>query len=145
VNILAEIAVASRVSGIEMETLVPAVESAAQRNLSAVSAGKYVRVEVGPDGLPMVHDRNGAKLAYTALSHGTRELACFCLRAGLVEAIAGKRRLPFILDDPFTGLDFSRQQAACQLLRALATKTQVILFTSNPALKAPNDIAAELK
>ena len=145
VNILAEIAVASRVSGIEMETLVPAVESAAQRNLSAVSAGKYVRVEVGPDGLPMVHDRNGAKLASTALSHGTRELVCFCLRAGLVEAIAGKRRLPFILDDPFTGLDFARQQAACQLLRALATKTQVILLTSNPALKAPNDVAAELK
>ena len=145
VNILAEIAVASRISGIEMETLVPAVESAAQRNLSAVSAGRYVRVEVGPDGVPMVHDRNGAKLAHPLLSHSTRELVCFCLRAGLVEAIAGKRRLPFILDDPFTGLDFTRQQAACQILRALATKTQVILLTSNAALKAPTDIAAELK
>jgi hypothetical protein len=144
-NVLAEIAVASRVSGIEMETLVPAVESAAQRNLLTLSAGKYVRVEVGPDGLPMVHDKGGAKLAYGTLSHGTREMVCFCLRAGLVEAIAGKRRIPFVLDDPFTGMDPARQQAACQLLRVLGTKTQVILFTSNPALKAPNDIAVELK
>ncbi len=144
-NVLAEIAVASRVSGIEMETLVPAVESSAQRNLTAVSAGKYVKVEVGPDGLPVVHDRNGAKTAFGMLSHGTREMVCFCLRAGLVEAIAGKRRLPFVLDDPFTGFDLPRQQAACQLLRALGTKTQVILFTSNPALKAANDAAVELK
>jgi uncharacterized protein YhaN len=145
VNILAEIAVASRVSGIEIETLVPAVESAAQRNLTAVSAGKYVRVEVGPDGLPVVHDRGGAKLAFGMLSHGTREMACFCLRAGLVEAIAGKRRLPFILDDPFTAFDPARQQAACQLLRVLGTKTQVIIFTSNPALRIASDVAVELK
>jgi uncharacterized protein YhaN len=133
------------VSGIEIETLVPAVESAAQRNLLTVSAGKYVRVEVGPDGLPIVHDKNGAKLAYGALSHGTREMVCFCLRAGLVEAIAGKRRIPFILDDPFIGMDPARQQAACHLLRVLGTKTQVILFTSNPALKAANDVVLELK
>ncbi len=144
-NVLAEIAVASRVSGIEIETLVPAVESAAQRNLLTVSAGKYVRVEVGPDGLPLVHDKHGAKLAYGTLSHGTREMVCFCLRAGLVEAIAGKRRIPFILDDPFIGMDPARQQAACHLLRVLGTKTQVILFTSNPALKAANDVVLELK
>jgi len=144
-NVLAEIAVASRVSGVEMETLVPAVESAAQRNLLTVSVGKYVKIEVGPDGLPIVHDKHGAKIAYGALSHGTRKMVCFCLRAGLVEAIAGKRRIPFVLDDPFTGLDPARQQAACQLLRVLGTKTQVILFTSNPALKTANDVVLELK
>lgn len=145
VNILAEIAVASRVSGVEMETLVPAVESAAQRNLSAASGGKYVRVEVGPDGQPVVHDKGGATIAAASLSHSTRELVCFSLRAGIVEAIAGKRRLPFLLDDPFAGMDPVRQAAACQVLRQLGTKTQVILFTSNPALKAPNDAGAELK
>jgi uncharacterized protein YhaN len=62
-----------------------------------------------------------------------------------VEAVAGKRRLPCILDDPFTGMDPARQQAACQVLRALGAKTQVILFTSNPALRTPNDPAADLK
>ena len=144
-NVLAEIAVASRVSGIEMETLVPAVESAAQRNLTAVSAGKYIKVEAGPDGLPVVHDRSGSKSAYGSLSHGTREMVFFCLRAGIVEAIAGKRRLPFVLDDPFTALDGARQQAACQLLRVLGAKTQVILFTSNSALRAPNETMLELK
>jgi hypothetical protein len=144
-NVLAEIAIAGRVSGIEMETLVPAVESAAQRNLSAMSSAKYIRVEVGPDGLPVVHDKHGGKHPFASLSHSTREVVCFCLRAGVVEAIAGKRRLPFVLDDPFAGLDPARQQAACQLLRVLGTRTQVILFTSNPALKAANDVATELK
>lgn len=144
-NVLAEIAVASRLSGIEMETLVPAVESAAQRNLVAVSGGKYVKIEVGPDGQPLLHDKAGAEHGYAALSHSTREMTCFCLRAGLVEAIAGKRRLPFVLDDPFTGMDFTRQQAACNALRVLGTKTQVILFTSNGALKAPADAFGELK
>ena len=38
-----------------------------------------------------------------------------------------------------------RQKAACQVLRSLGTKTQVILFTSNPALKAAGDAVAELK
>jgi uncharacterized protein YhaN len=144
-NVLAEIAVASRLSGIEMETLVPAVESAAQRNLAAVSAGKYVKIEVGPDGQPLLHDKNGGKHPYATLSHSTREMACFCLRAGLVEAIAGKRRHPFLLDDPLTGLDPARQQAACNVLRSLGAKTQVILFSSNVALKAPTDPFAELK
>jgi uncharacterized protein YhaN len=144
-NFLADIAAASRVSGIEIDTLVPAVESAAQRNLSSVSAGKYVRVEVGTDGLPLVHGQSGETQPFESLSHGTRELVCFCLRAGLVEAVAGKRRLPFILDDPFAGLDPARQAAACQVLRMLGAKTQVILLSSNPALRAPNDAVAELK
>jgi uncharacterized protein YhaN len=144
-NVLAEVAVASRLSGIEMETLVPAVESAAQRNLAAVSAGRYVKIEVGADGQPLLHDKTGGKHGYASLSHSTREMACFCLRAGVVEAIAGKRRLPFVLDDPFTGMDPVRQQAACNALRVLGTKTQVILFTSNAALKAPSDAFAELK
>lgn len=145
VNVLAEIAVASRVSGIEMETLVPAVESAAQRNLVGASGGRYVKIEVCPDGRPAVHDAGGVRNEYEELSHGMRQVVYFCLRAGIVESIAGKRRLPFILDDPFAGLDPARQAAACQVLRLLGTKTQVILFASNPALKAPNDVGAELK
>ncbi len=144
-NVLTDIAAASRLSGIETDTLTPAVESAAQRNLATVSAGKYVKIEVGPDGQPLLHDRNGSVVSYASLSHSTRDMACFCLRAGLVEAIAGKRRLPFVLDDPFTGMDLARQQAACNVLRVLGAKTQVILFTSNPALKAQGDVFAELK
>ena len=84
-------------------------------------------------------------LRFSELSHGTRDLIYFCLRTGLVEALAGKRRLPFLLDDPLAGLDPARQQAACQILRALGAKTQVILLTSNPALRAAGDAAAELK
>jgi AAA domain len=144
-GILAELSVASRVGGIETETLIPAVEAAAQRNISAVTNGKYVRIEVGQEGEPVVHTRDNERISYRDLSHGTKALVTFCLRTGLVEAIVGKRRLPFVLDDALAGFDHARQQAACQILRALGTKTQVILFTSNPSLKATGDAAAELK
>ncbi len=142
---LGEMQIASRISGIEMDTLIPAVEAAAQRNLTTVTAGRYVRIEAGHEGDPVVHAKDDSVVNYAELSHGTKGLIYFCLRTGLVEAIAGKRRIPFILDDPLAGFDPARQKAACQILRALGAKTQVILFTSNSALKADGDAAAELK
>ncbi len=142
---LAELGIASRVGGIEMGTLVPAVEAAAQRNLIAVTAGKYVRLEAGREGGPIVHAKDDSILPFSELSHGTRSLVYFCLRTGLVEALAGKKRFPFILDDSLADFDPTRQKAACQVLRALGTKTQVILFSSNSALRAEGDAAAELK
>ena len=140
-----ELAIASRVGGIEIDTLVPAVEAAAQRNLATVTGGKYVRVEVGQGGEPVLHANDDSVVNFSELSHGTKELLYFCMRTGLIEALAGKLRLPFILDDPLAGFDPGRQQAACQVLRTLGTKTQVILFASNPALKSAGDAVAELK
>lgn len=142
---LAELRIASRIGGIELETLIPAVEAAAQRNFSSATAGRYVRVEAGHGGSPAVYEQDDTKVPAERLSASTRELLYFCLRAGLVEALAGKLKLPFILDDPFAGFDLTRQRAACQVLRALAAKTQVVLFAANPALRAEGDAAAELK
>ncbi|HSB33919.1 MAG TPA: hypothetical protein VLG39_05650, partial [Nitrospirota bacterium] len=142
---LRELGIASRIGGIETETLMPAVEAAAQRNLSAVTTGKYVRIEIGSEGDPVVHLKDESKQNFADLIHGTRDLVYFGLRTGLIEAISGKRRLPFVLDDPLTSFDPARQRVACQILRALGAKTQVILFTSNPALRAGTDAAAELK
>ncbi len=140
----AEIDIASRIGGIELETLVPAVEAAAQRNLASITGGKYVRIEVGQNGgPPIVHAVDDSIVNYAELSHGARDLVYFCLRTGLVEALAGKRRLPFILDDTVAAFDAARQKAASQILRNLGAKTQVILFSSNPALRAEGDAVAE--
>jgi len=144
-GIFEECVLAGRIGGIETETLIPAVEAAAQRNLSAITSGKYVRVEVGQESEPIVHDKDHVRMSSSDLSHGAREVLYFCLRVGLIEALAGKIRMPFILDDPLSGFDPARQTAACQILRALGARTQVILFTSNPALKVAGDVAAELK
>lgn len=139
-----ELSIAARAGGIEIETIVPAVQAAAQRNFSALTSGRYVRVDVGIDDEPAVYDKADTRVSYSGLSHGTRGQLYFCLRAGLVEAVAGKIRFPFLLDDPFAGFDQTRQRAACQILRALGSRTQVILFSSNPTLRAEGDAAAEL-
>jgi uncharacterized protein YhaN len=142
---LAELGIASRIGAIEMETLIPAVEAAAQRNLTAVTAGKYVRIEIAGDAGPMVHAKDNTAVQVSDLSPSTQELISFCIRTGIVEALAGKRRLPLLLDDPLAGFDPMRQKAACQVLRSLGTRTQVILFASNPALKVDGDVFVELK
>jgi uncharacterized protein YhaN len=92
-----------------------------------------------------VHAKDESVVNFPELSHGTKALIYFCFRTGLIEALAGKRRLPFILDDALAGFDPARQQASCQVLRALGAKTQVVLFTSNPALKAAADVSSVLK
>lgn len=140
-----ELGTAIRVGGIEPDILIPAVVAACQRNLAAVTNGAYVRVDISPGSDPVVYDRNNVRLGAADLSHSTAETLYFCLRAGLVEALAGKLRLPFLLDDPAAGLDPARQKAAFQVLRTLGGKTQVILFTSNPAHRAQGDVAMELK
>ena len=142
---LAELEAACRIGGLEMETLIPAVAAAAQRNLSSITAGRYIRIDLGQEGGPVIHAKDDSLITVSELSHGTRDLVYFCFRTGLVEALAGKRRLPLILDDPLSCLDPERQQAACQILRSLGARTQVILLTSNPALKAAGDATAELK
>ena len=142
----ATLGIASRIGGIEMEMLVTAVETAAQRNLSAVTGGKYIKVEVGENnGSLTVRAKDDSVVRYAELSHGTRDLVTFCLRTALVEVLAGKKPLPFILDDSLAAFDPARQKAACQILRSLGTKIQVILFSSNPALRADGDAVAELK
>jgi len=141
----AELAIASRISSIEMDTLFPAVEAAAQRNLSAITGGRYVRIELDHDGPMVVHAKDDSVVKFEDLSHGTKALVYFCFRVGLVEALAGKLRLCFVLDDALAGFDPARQQAACQVLRALGAKTQVLFFTSNSSLRAADDVVAELK
>jgi uncharacterized protein YhaN len=142
---LTELGIASRIGAIEMETLIPAVEAAAQRNLMAVTAGKYIRIEIAGDAGPVAHAKDDTAVLFSDLSPSTQELISFCIRTGIVEALAGKRRLPLLLDDPLAGFDPMRQKAACQVLRSLGSKTQVILFASNPGLKMDGDVFAELK
>jgi hypothetical protein len=139
-----ELGVVTRVGGIE-PTSSSRRGRCRQRNLATVTGGAYVRVDITTGSDPVVYDRNNERLGVADLSHSTAETLYFCLRAGLVEALAGKLRLPFLLDDPVAGLDPARQKAAFQVLRMLGGKTQVILFTSNPALRAPGDVAMELK
>ena len=110
------------------------------------TAGRYVKIELSrDDGSLNLLAKDDSTTGYAELSHGTRDLVYFCLRTGLVEVLSGKLRLPFILDDSLLAFDAVRQKAACQILRSLGTKTQVILFSSNPALRAAGDAVAELK
>jgi hypothetical protein len=141
---LTELVAASRISGIAMDALFATVEAVAQRNLSAASSGRYVRFKLDNEGLIVVYAKDDTAFKFDDLSHGTKALVYFCFRAGLAEVVAGSRRVSFVVDDALTGFDPARQQAACQILRNLGAKTQVLFFTSNASLRGTNDVVAEL-
>ncbi|MBI3997514.1 MAG: AAA family ATPase [Armatimonadetes bacterium] len=63
------------------------------------------------------------------LSQATSDQLYLCLRLALLDVIAGDRRPPLFLDEPFAHLDDSRRRAMIPLLGAAAKNRQVLLFT----------------
>ena len=83
-------------------------------------------------------EKGGERREIGALSAGERDLALFCGRLSLVDAIFRKEKPVLILDDPFVNLDDEHYAAARRLLAALAEKTQILYFVcrkeqTNPA------------
>lgn len=73
------------------------------------------------------------------LSQGTSDQLYLCLRLALLDVIAGDRRPPLFLDEPFAHLDDTRRQMMTSLLSIAARDRQVVLFTCWPHYDAVAD------
>lgn len=73
------------------------------------------------------------------LSQGTSDQLYLCLRMALLDVIAGDRRPPLFLDEPFAHLDDARRQTMTALLSLAAKDRQVVLFTCWPHYDAVAD------
>jgi uncharacterized protein YhaN len=91
--------------------------------------GLRADVEAGETVL-IVEDATRGSLELDALSDGTVDGVYLALRLAVVqEHNATHEPLPFIADDLLLNLDNKRSEAALRTLAALATSSQVLLFT----------------
>ncbi len=101
--------------------------------LETITGGRYIGVQLGMDDLEPTVDMPARRtIAVTSLSRGVRDQLYFALRVALAKALAGKRILPLVLDDPYANFDDERLERTIHLLREIAQRTQVLLFTCNP-------------
>lgn len=125
--------------------LVGSLQIRAQEILRDLTQGRYSEMLLeGTQLEPVLKTPQGATIRGEALTGGLRDLLFFALRAAMAQEMAGNVRLPFILDDPFLQLDRTRLQNARDYLKALAERTQVILFSHDERCRDWGSVALEL-
>lgn len=97
--------------------------------LSAITSGKYYKVDTGPDLDVVIHDKDNGVLILNTLSNGTIDQAYFSLRLAVAHMLSAKEALPLIMDEPFAQYDDERLNNILASLLRIAQERQVILFT----------------
>jgi len=83
--------------------------------------------------LALSTEREGERRSVEALSRGEQDLAAFCARLSLVDAIFSKETPFLVLDDPFVNLDDKHYARAFSLLERLAERFQIFYSTCSRA------------
>ena len=111
----------------------------AKKYFELLTGGKYIDIQL--DKKLKVKRSDGKKLDVEYLSRGTSEQLYFALKLAFVEQVADKIALPILIDDAFVNFDAQRTNYIVELLKELARKTQVLIFTARQDLV--NDLALE--
>ncbi|MGH7759358.1 MAG: ATP-binding protein, partial [Candidatus Dormibacteria bacterium] len=121
-----------RAEGLVQNDLAPRLADGLREWLPQLTQNRYRHAWVDPADLQMhVAPRDsGGQIKVDDLSQGTREQIYVLLRTVLAQALSPKgERLPLFFDDPCVSADDTRCQALLDLLRELAHKTQVVVFS----------------
>jgi len=122
------------------ETHQPDVLKRAGSYLARITGGRYERLacEQGREGPRLEVFQGGDSFPRQAdhpLSSGTLDQIHLALRLALVDHLdEGRERLPLFLDEVLVRWDEERLTAAVDLVRDLASRRQVFLFTCHPWL-----------
>ena len=109
----------------------PELSKLAAQYMSEMTGGRYEDVLVGQDFSAKARTRDDS-VARDAeyLSAGTMDLMYLAVRLAVCElALPAGEPCPLIIDDALVNLDNSRYEQAMALLKKIALKRQVILFT----------------
>ncbi len=83
--------------------------------------------------LALSTEREGERRTVEALSRGEQDLAAFCARLSLVDAIFQKETPFLVLDDPFVNLDDTHYARAFDLLKQLSERFQILYSVCSTA------------
>lgn len=116
----------------------PDVIRIASDYLSRITGGKYVRLMLQDDSGEMIVYEQGGQFPITvdqSLSQGTRDQIYLSIRFALMDHIDdNQERLPAFLDEVFVNWDKERRMSGYQILKDLAARRQVFVFTCHPWL-----------
>ena len=116
----------------------PDVLHKAGKYLRAISQGRYTSLSYPPDddgnpderGLQVLSVEDGLRDVAKPLSRGTQEQIYLALRLGTLDYLdEGREKLPLILDEALVHWDHDRRESLYTVLKTVAQKRQVILFT----------------
>jgi DNA repair exonuclease SbcCD ATPase subunit len=112
--------------------LAPILTDSVQRHLPAITGGAYVEVGMNPRDLSVdvKEARTGQWRDARLLSEGTREQIYLLLRVAMAEhLVTTDERSPLLLDEVTAQSDPERKRRILDVLHALSTDRQVILFS----------------
>ncbi len=109
-------------------TVSPALSHQAGKYMSVVTGGKYSKVSLDTS-LTMSYETAVGTKHSDYMSAGTRDSAYMCLRLALLKIIYSAAVPPLVLDDAFVRLDGKRLEQMLELVKAVATESQVFVFT----------------
>jgi len=112
--------------------LAPILTASVQRHLPAITGGAYVEVGMNPRDLSVdvKEARTGQWRDARLLSEGTREQIYLLLRVAMAEhLVTTKDMAPLLLDEVTAQADPERKRRVLDVLHALSSDRQVILFS----------------
>jgi DNA repair exonuclease SbcCD ATPase subunit len=118
-------------------TIAPRIAAAVRRDLATVTAGRYTDVVVDPGTLAVqVRGPGGRPRDADRLSVGTAEQVYLLLRLALAEQLVRPgESCPLLLDEVTVHADWARAERMLQLLRDVAQRHQVVLFTQQEQVR----------
>ncbi|REE84416.1 AAA domain-containing protein [Paenibacillus taihuensis] len=114
----------------------PAVLREASRMLSVMSGGKYKRIWLHEEKQAISLETEDSRIVESIyLSRGTAEQLYLAMRLALAEEASSVHALPLILDDPLVNFDYGRLVGSAAVLKEIAERRQIILFTCHAHMR----------
>ncbi|MFW6156172.1 MAG: ATP-binding protein, partial [Armatimonadota bacterium] len=130
-----------------LEGAIDVLEPLTSELLEDITDGRYCAVQFDRGTLdPSVHsaEKGEAVDPDDALSCATREQVYLAARLALTELLWPDECPPIMLDDPFVNFDPQRREAALRIIRKMADRRQVLLFTCEQQYDQAADSVVEL-
>lgn len=108
--------------------ITPKIRERAERNISAMTDGKYNELFID-ENMSLSVFTEGATRPVDALSRGSLDVAYFSVRLSLLDTLLGDKKTPMYADEILSQLDDNRARAVMSALCEHAKDSQCILFT----------------
>lgn len=116
----------------------PDVIRIASEYLSKITTGRYTRLMLEDESGDLIVFEQGSQFPIVvdeSLSQGTRDQVYLSIRFALMDHLDdNQERLPAFLDEVFVNWDHERRMLGYQILKDLADRRQVFVFTCHPWL-----------